>query len=197
MGFFNWAAPLIRRCGDRFDSSDATVIAGWLRPAVSPGGRLLDVGGGAGQLAHLLAVKLDAHATVVDPTPEMLDHVLLDDRVSAVAGTAEALPFADSSFDALVVTDAFHHFRDQRGAVREFARVVRNGGIVVVLDLDSRPVVMRLVAIAERLVGEPAGFMSPEEMCEFMAHQGINGACGLEQGASYHFIGTVEKSEAA
>ena len=48
MGFFNWAAPLVRRFGDRFTELDATEIAGWLGPAVEPGGRVLDVGGGAG-----------------------------------------------------------------------------------------------------------------------------------------------------
>src|SRR5574340_321872 len=136
MGFFNWAAPIIRRYGDRFGPEDAAIIGGWLRPAVPAGGRVLDVGGGAGQLATLLSHELDARVTVLDPTEEMISYVQPSERVDAVRGVAESIPFEDSIFDGLVVTDAFHHFRDQPQAVREFARVVRPEGIVVILELD-------------------------------------------------------------
>ncbi|MBF4510484.1 MAG: methyltransferase domain-containing protein [Aeromicrobium sp.] len=193
MGFFDWAAPLIRRYGDRFGAEDAVTIAGWLRAAVEPGGHVLDVGGGAGQLAALLADTLTAHVTVLDPTAAMLSHVPTRPRITAVSGSAEDIPLPDSAFDAIVVTDAFHHFRDQDAAVREFARVVRPGGAVLVLDLDPRPLAMRVIALAERLVGEPAAFMTPEQMCTFMASRGIPGECTPEAGASYRFLGRVEK----
>lgn len=197
MGFFNWAAPLIRMYGDRFDERDAEHIAQMLRPAVGADGRILDVGGGAGQLAQLLARTLDAHVTVLDPTPEMLDHVKTSDRVDAYRGVAEDIPFQDDAFDALVVTDAFHHFRDQATAAREFARVVRNNGLVLVLELDPSPTPMKLIAMGERLFGEPASFMSPEKMCEFMAEQGLEGRCEAEKGVSYRFLGCVQKEPAA
>lgn len=194
MGFFNWAAPLIRRYGDRFTPDDAARIAEWLRPAVpASGGAVLDVGGGAGQLAALLAGTLDAHLTVLDPTPQLLQHVPEGGTVTAAAGAAEAMPFADDAFDALIVTDAFHHFRDQAGAVSEFARVVRPGGHVLVLDLDPKGLAMRLIVFGERLLGEPAAFMTPDAMCAFMAQHGIEGACTKEEGASYRFLGVVEK----
>lgn len=193
MGFFNWAAPLVRRFGDRFTERDATAIAEWLRPAVEPGGRILDVGGGAGQLAVLLADALDASVTVMDPTPEMLDHVPSHSAVSAVSGIAEAMPFPDDSFDAIVVSDAFHHFRDQPGAVKEFARVVRNGGLVLVLELDPTGLLMRLIVWGEKLLGEPGAFFTPAEMCAFMAREGIDGICESLDKADYRFIGRVVK----
>ncbi|MSU71319.1 MAG: class I SAM-dependent methyltransferase [Opitutus sp.] len=43
-----------------------------------------------------------------------------------------ALPFPDASFDALVSADALYHVADDAAALREFARVLRPGGIVVV-----------------------------------------------------------------
>lgn len=197
MGFFNWAAPWVRRYGDRFTPEDAAVISGWLRPAVEPGGRILDVGGGAGQLAALLSGALSAHVTVLDPTAEMVAHVPAAERLSAVQGTADAMPFADDDFDAIVVTDAFHHFRNQGAAVAEFARVVRDGGLVLVLDLDPRPLSMRVIALAERLVGEPAAFMAPDELCSFMAERGIKGECERLEKASYRFLGRVCKDRPA
>lgn len=197
MGFFNWAAPFIRRYGDRFTADDAEAIAGWLRPAVQPGGRVLDVGGGSGQLAALLAQALTAHVTVLEPTAEILAYVDATERVSPVQGMAEDMPLPTDGFDAIVVTDAFHHFRDQTAAVAEFTRVVRDGGLVLVLDLDPRPFAMRLIALAERLVGEPATFMTPDEMCAFMAERGINGRCEPLDRADYRFLGTVRKERPA
>lgn len=191
MGFFNWAAPLVRRYGDRFTAEDAGAIAEWLRPAVAPGGHVLDVGGGAGQLAMLLAEALDARVTVLDPTAEMVAHVPTNERISAVQGTAEAMPLPDDGFDAIVVTDAFHHFRDQGAAVGEFTRVVRDGGLVLVLDLDPRPLSMRLIRLGEMLLGEPGAFMTPERMCAFMAGHGIEGACEPLRKADYRFLGQV------
>ncbi|KAF0206862.1 MAG: type 11 [Actinobacteria bacterium] len=197
MGFFNWAAPLIRRFGDRFTAENSAEIAEWLSPAVEPGGRVLDVGGGAGQLAVLLAHALSASVTVLDPTPEMIDHVPDISGVSTVTGTAEAMPFADDSFDAIVVSDAFHHFRDQEGAVREFVRVTRPGGLVLILELDPRGLLMGLIVFGEKLLGEPGAFLTPDEMCGFMASQGIDGLCEKLQKADYRFLGTVDKPKDA
>lgn len=197
MGFFNWAAPAVRRFGDRFTPENSAQIAGWLRPAVEPGGRVLDVGGGAGQLAVLLARELQATVTVLDPTPEMIDHVPDVAGVSTVTGTAEEMPFPDDSFDAIVVSDAFHHFRDQAGAVKEFVRVTRPGGLVLVLELDPRGLSMRLIVLGEKLLGEPGAFFTPDEMCAFMTTQGIEGLCEKLQKADYRFIGTVNKPEDA
>ena len=195
MGFFNWAAPLVRRYGDRFTPEDAGTIAEWLRPVVMPGGHVLDVGGGAGQLAALLAEALDARVTVLDPTAEMVVHVPASERIVGVQGTAEAMPLPDNDFDAIVVTDAFHHFRDQSAAVAEFARVVRDGGLVLVLDLDPRPLSMRLIRLGEMLLGEPGTFMTPEQMCALMAAHGIEGKCEPLRKADYRFLGTVRKTD--
>jgi len=191
MGFFNWAAPIFGHFADRWSPEDIETIAGWLRPSISAGGLLLDVGGGTGALAGRLAVALDAHVTVLDPTAEMLRYVPGDSPVQAIQGTAEAMPFHDHSFDGLIVTDAFHHFRDQPGAVREFARVVRPGGLVVVVELDPRGFVMGAIVAGERLLGEPGAFFEPDELCAFMAEHGIAGTCERLRGVSYRYSGIV------
>jgi ubiquinone/menaquinone biosynthesis C-methylase UbiE len=106
-------------------------------------------------------------------------------------GCAESMPFGDDMFDAVIVSDAFHHFRDQDGAVREMQRVVRFGGGVLVLELDPRGAVMSAVVLGERLLGEPGSFFAPEDLCAFMAQRGIDGTCEKQRGVSYRFLGTV------
>jgi demethylmenaquinone methyltransferase/2-methoxy-6-polyprenyl-1,4-benzoquinol methylase len=194
MGFFNWSAPAIKRYGERWTVEDTQQIAGWLGPFVPGDGHVLDLGGGAGGLARRLAETLPAHVTVLDPTPELIAHVEPSDQLAAVLGSAEAMPFEDDAFDAVIVTDAFHHFRDLDASVREMARVVRPGGAVLILELDKAHIMIRLIAIAERIVGEPAAFFTPKGLCAYMAERAIKGECERLVGASYRFTGVVQKS---
>jgi demethylmenaquinone methyltransferase/2-methoxy-6-polyprenyl-1,4-benzoquinol methylase len=192
VGFFNWSAPLFERYGDRWRPEDVAAIAGWLRPYVPEEGRLLDLAGGTGALAERLARELRCRVTVLDSTPEMLAYARRRDGVEVVEGPADAMPFEANTFDAVLVSDAFHHFRDQDGAVREMQRVVRCDGGVLVLDMDPRGW-MRAVVWSERLLGEPAAFMAPDEMCRFMAERGIDGECRKTVGIGYRFTGTVRE----
>jgi len=193
MGFFNWSAPAIRRYGERWTAEDIAMIAGWLRPFVPGGGHILDLGGGAGGLARRMTEVLPSRVTVLDPTPELVGAVEITERVNAVLGSAEKMPFDDDEFDALMVTDAFHHFRDLDGAVREMARVVRPNGAVLILELDRSHITIKLIAIAERLVREPAAFFTPPEMCAFMKEREIEGDCEHVSPTAYRFLGTVKK----
>ncbi len=188
---FRWAAPLFARYGDRWSNDDIHQLAELLGPSVPEGGSVLDLGGGTGALAHRIATALQCRVTVLDPTPEMLAHVPDDEAVSTVLGKAESMPLESDSFDAALVSDAFHHFRDQAGAVSEIARVVRPGGGVLVLELDPRGVVVRLIVAAEKLLGEPGAFHTPEMMCAFFAEHGIEGDCVPTRWPNYYFCGTV------
>jgi demethylmenaquinone methyltransferase/2-methoxy-6-polyprenyl-1,4-benzoquinol methylase len=121
----------------------------------------------------------------------MLSYVPADPRVEAVRGFAENMPFANATFDAAVVSDAFHHLRNADAATREIARVVRPGGGVLVLDLDRDAPWMWVAIWGERLLGEPAAFLTPDEMRAFMALRGIDGTCQRQKGPSYSFLGVV------
>ena len=56
-------------------------------------------------------------------------------------GSAEVLPYADGSFDAVVSTQVYEYVVDVLGALAEVRRVLRPGGRVVVLDTDWDSVV--------------------------------------------------------
>ncbi len=193
MGFFNWAAPAFNRFADRWSPTSIEQIARWLRPYIPEGGSLLDVGGGTGALAVKLGQALNCTVTVLDPTPEMLRYIPDRTPVHAVVGTAESMPFAADSFDGIVVTDAFHHFRDQAAAVNEFARVVRPGGCVLIVDLDPERWWMRIIVAGEKLLGEPGSFFSARDLCDFMAQHGIAGECAPMKGPAYRYLGVVRQ----
>jgi len=191
MGFFDWVAPVFGRFGDRWSEARIEEIATLLRPHLGTRAAVLDLGGGTGALAVRLADALPATATVLDPTPAMVRYVPKDlPRVDVALGTAERMPFENGAFDVVVVSDAFHHFRDQDAAVREIARVTRCGGALFMTEYDRRGASVLLVA-AERLVGEPAAFFAPDELCAFMRDRGVEGSCIPRRGITYDFFGVV------
>ena len=192
MGFFSWAAPMFHRSDKRWTEEDVAMIVGWLKPATGELRTFLDVGGGTGGLTTRLADRLGIPVTVLDPTPEMVRYIPENSGVTVVLGVAEKMPLPNASFDAVLICDALHHLRDQREALREIARVVRAGGAVLVLDLDAARRSTKVVGFVERLLGEPAAFLTPAELGTMMADCGIIGSCVGERGPSYHFLGTVD-----
>jgi ubiquinone/menaquinone biosynthesis C-methylase UbiE len=190
MSFFAWAAPLFKLAGRRWSDDDFRAVAFMLRPYAFGTCPILDLAGGTGELGAGVAAMLGTQAVIADATPQMLVRVDAHPRVSVTLASAEALPFPTDHFDALICSDAFHHFRDQDAAVREMARVVRPGGGVLVLDMEPKGAV-RVTAIIERALGEPATFMTIPRITAFMAERGIVGAATRHRLHSYSFLGTV------
>jgi|SRR5688572_464590 SAM-dependent methyltransferase len=95
-----------------------------------PRGRILDAGCGIGLLGRLYPelglVGLDASFTLLRNATTGYDL-----RVEA---SAEALPFADATFDVVVALNMLHHVIDPDAAVGEFARVLKPGGTLVAVD---------------------------------------------------------------
>ena len=107
-------------------------------------GRALEVGAGTGYFSlHLLMAGVVGEATCTDISPGMIDVLRgnatrLGLAVDAQIADAEALPFADESFDLVLGHAVLHHLPDLDQAFREFARVLRPDGIVVFAGEPSR-----------------------------------------------------------
>jgi SAM-dependent methyltransferase len=94
---------------------------------------ILDAGCGPGGNAEWLA----RHGRVVgiDLAPEALELVRARRRsIVAVRGSVEALPFPRGRFDVVIAVTVMYTVPDDSAALRELARVLRPGGVVVVLE---------------------------------------------------------------
>ena len=179
--FFSWTAPLFKLSRHRFTEEDFRSYANHVRPCVPPGGRLLDLGGGTGDLGLGVGRMLGAEVVVADATPEMLRRVSPDPSMSVRLTTAEALPFPDGHFDGLLCSDAFHHFRDQEAAAAEMARVVKPGGCVLIFEF-RRKLAGRVLVPLEKALHEPGSFLEPDELRRLLRparHQGGHRAAGV------------------
>jgi len=108
-----------------------------LRTGLTTGMRVLDVGCGTGVIAQHAADLVGPRGRVVglDPSRGML-YTAVRQRVSyAVQGLGENLPFSKDSFDALTMGYALRHVSDLGLAFREYWRVLRPGGRVLLLEL--------------------------------------------------------------
>jgi ubiquinone/menaquinone biosynthesis C-methylase UbiE len=106
--------------------------------------RSLEIGAGTGYFTlNLMQAGVVAEATCTDISPGMVttlgrnaERLGLD--VQAARADAEALPFADRSFDLVLGHAVLHHLPNLRRAFAEFHRVLRPGGRIVFAGEPSR-----------------------------------------------------------
>lgn len=91
--------------------------------------RVLDIGTGEGQIARLLVRDGAGLVVGVDPTVAQIQVAHERGGGAHYARTdADALPFADNTFDAVVVCLVFEHIPNHEPAIAEIARVLEPGG---------------------------------------------------------------------
>lgn len=161
--------------------------------------RVLDLATGTADLALAVAKRFPRVSVVgSDPSSKML--AIGEQKVARrgapvtlEVGDAQALPYADGSFDACCMSFGIRNVPDRSRALREMARVVRPGGRVAILELSEpreglmaffarfwiRRAVPRIGALLSgqreyRYLQESiAAFPSPEAFTAMMADAGL------------------------
>jgi ubiquinone/menaquinone biosynthesis C-methylase UbiE len=114
------------------------VFLAWL--AAPPGLRWLDVGCGNGAFTEVLIARCaPAAVSAVDPSEGQLSYARTRQNTSLAefrVGDAQALPYADRSFDAATMALAISFIPDPLKAAREMVRVVKPGGLVATYMWD-------------------------------------------------------------
>jgi ubiquinone/menaquinone biosynthesis C-methylase UbiE len=143
---------------------------------VSRGTRFLDVATGPGHAA-VAAIEKGALVDAIDFSPEMVARAR-QRGVNAREGDAQALPFSDQSFDAVVIGFGMLHFADPERVLTEAKRVLVPGGRVA-FTVWSTP---------ERAIGLSLARRAVE------AHGDPNASSLLPQGPSFFRFSDLEES---
>jgi SAM-dependent methyltransferase len=135
---------------------------------------VLDLGAGTGKLTRLLLTRF-ARVAAVEPADSMRRLLAeLSPDAEALAGSAEAIPLAAASVDAVFSAEAFHWFDGERALV-EIARVLRpRGALVLMWNVPAGPTEPPIDAL-ERLVDERAPRDLAYDPCDLNADRFASG----------------------
>lgn len=177
---------------------------------ITTGTRVLDLAAGTGKLTRQLRAD-GATCVAVEPSASM--RTVFEEMVRGtplIGGTAEMVPVADATMDAVVVAQAFHWF-DPTRALPEVARVLRPGGWLALIwneRDESDPAVAELVRISKWDVCQPypigmdfgpavdrSGLFGPVERTKFNFVQLLDQTAFVEQVASRSYVQVLPEAE--
>ncbi|MCH8536141.1 MAG: bifunctional demethylmenaquinone methyltransferase/2-methoxy-6-polyprenyl-1,4-benzoquinol methylase UbiE [Alkalimonas sp.] len=114
--------------------------------AVRPGQKVLDLAGGTGDLTALFSKRVgpsgkvvlaDINASMLAVGRDKLRDQGLVDNIEYVQANAEALPFADNSFDIITIGFGLRNVTNKDAALASMFRVLKPGGRLLVLEFSK------------------------------------------------------------
>lgn len=114
--------------------------------AVRPGQKVLDLAGGTGDLTALFSKRVgpsgkvvlaDINASMLTVGRDKLRDQGLVDNIEYVQANAEALPFADHSFDIITIGFGLRNVTNKDAALASMFRVLKPGGRLLVLEFSK------------------------------------------------------------
>ena len=137
--YFNLIAG---RLGKNYCPGRSWEAIGHLALRLTPAIDIADLGAGEGLLSQLLASRA-RQVWCIDNSPRMVEVGTELARKNGLAnlayklGDIEQVPLPDKSVDLAILSQALHHARHPQRAVDEAARILRPGGLLLVLDLNE------------------------------------------------------------
>lgn len=144
------------------EGENAPVVLWRLLAALEPK-KVLEVGGGQGELAERMQTELGAEVTFLDQSERMVELARARGILDAHVGDAQDLPFPNGVFDTVVAAWMLYHVPDVDRALAEAARVLGPGGRLVAVTGSVRHI-EELRALF--------GTLTPEFIRQFNAENG-------------------------
>ncbi len=124
---------------------------------------ILDVGGGTGRLTQFL-VDCANKIYICDFSFPMLRAAKSKGMFQEICCSIESAPFIKSTFDCILMIDAFHHLIDQISAVKQILTLLKPGGIFILEEPDIDHWQVKLIAIGEKLLFMRSHFQKSETL---------------------------------
>ncbi|WP_053955030.1 class I SAM-dependent methyltransferase [Inediibacterium massiliense] len=124
---------------------------------------VVDIGGGTGRLAQYICESCKT-VYVLDESEKMLSKVNQGKNLISIKGNALKAPFKNNSIDTVILSDVFHHIKEQKELVIEIDRILKDRGKVVMLDFDRKHIKTRLLRVFEFILFGRLFFKTKEEV---------------------------------
>lgn len=169
--------------------ADPTLLEQGLAQASRQVEVVVDLAGGTGRALQAVTAS---RKIILDASRQMLQQA--DTDLWLLQGSGTVLPLAADTIDAILIVDALHHLPDTARVISETRRVLRPGGVVVILDFDRSSIRGRLLAAGEHVIGMQSEFYTAEEIETRLEAAGFIPSI-LATGFVYAVVGRVGEGE--
>jgi ubiquinone/menaquinone biosynthesis C-methylase UbiE len=125
-------------------------------------GHLLDIGGGTGRVASSLVGLLD-NIEVLDLSMGML-RMAREKNLRAICASSVKLPFPNQYFSRVLVVDALHHFELQDVVINEIWRVLKPGGLAIIIEPNYDLLTGKLIRLLEKVLMMNSKFLRDDQI---------------------------------
>jgi ubiquinone/menaquinone biosynthesis C-methylase UbiE len=153
---------------------------------LKPGSRIADLGCGSGVFSHALRQR-GYDCTGVDLSPTLIRIARQKyPGIEFIEGDVENLPFADASFDGVLLAGILHHFSDRSLFVAEVKRTLKPGGKFVAFDPNRMNPAMYFYRDRSSPLYSPVGVTENERPVIASEIADTFRAAGFRVGTEYH-----------
>ena len=157
---------------------------------------MLDVGAGKGAVSNLVQRIGNCEVYALDSNKKRIALIQRKfPNLKTCLSGSESIPFPDGFFNKIFSTLAVHHFGNQEKAIREFGRVLRPGGVLVIVEMSPRKSMGRLARFFEnRVLRSHLTFLDIGELMDILKRHGVFDIKENAQGSSYYFVQAVRQA---
>ena len=154
--------------------------------------KILEIGAGTGRIAKHYGFHV-RDLTLLDPAENMLKRAMdILPHAKPIVGYSEGMEFPSNTFDKIVCYDSLHHWQNQLKGLKEAYRVLKPGGIILVLEVDQNNFWGRKVQLFERLLKMNSLMHKPVDLQLILEKIGFQNIIydPTNNGLTYAMIGT-------
>lgn len=115
---------------------------------------LLDVGCGTGEILNKIATDKNNYYGL-DLSEKMIEIAKSkknSKNITYLVGDSEFLPFDNETFDVIICIESFHHYPNPNAVMKEFYRVLNNGGILLLCDMYRKAPLRQFYNVLMKIV---------------------------------------------
>ena len=184
MKFFDIIAPIYARV----HLSDEKTFETLVRLAeFKETDKILDLGGGTGRIAKFFTEKVK-EIVVLDSSGAMIVECKKNGKINCLIGGAENIPFGEGYFDKVIIIDAFHHFKNQKKAVSEIRRILKENGKLIIEEVNFGKIGNWLLEKLEMIVGAKSKIFMPESLVKMFSENQFQIALLEKIRGGYYFV---------